>query len=79
MNHPIPTGNDGNGSARNGNASEKQISTIKSLLKNPKVNPDERRQITKLLASDMPDYFFRKSEKQNGQWGKVTDGALTDR
>ncbi len=63
---PLLNRNNGNGSAGNGSASEKQISTIKSLLKNPKVNPDERRRITKLLAgdlekqtaSDMLDYFF---------------------
>ena len=79
--------NNGNGHSQATPASDKQISAIKGILKNPKVNPDERRRITKLLAddlekqtaSDMLDYFFGKSEKQNGQWVKTTDGVRAER
>lgn len=79
--------NGGNGKSKATAANDKQISTIKSLLKNPKVNPDEKQRITKLLAGDlekqtacdMLDYFLGRSEKQNGQWVKVSEGVLAER
>ena len=58
------------------------------LIQQPvKVNPAEKQRINKLLAgnidkqtaSDMLDYFYGQSEKQNGQWTKVTNGVLTER
>jgi len=80
-------GNNGNGQSRATPASEKQISTIRGLLKNPKVNPAEKQRINNLLAgnidketaSDMLDYFYGKSGKQNGQWIKTTEGVLAER
>ena len=77
----------GTGQSRPVPASDKQISTIKGLLKNPKVNPAEKQRINNLLAgnidkqtaSDMLDYFLGQSEKQGNQWVKVTEGVLAER
>ena len=81
--------NNGNGQSKTGTpASAKQIITIKGLLKNPKVNPQERQRIQGLLAepevdktkaSEILDYFLGESEKQGNQWIKTTEGVLAER
>ncbi|MBU0711756.1 hypothetical protein KJ762_12110 [bacterium] len=84
---PLVNSNNGNGQSKATPASEKQVITIKGLLKNPKVNPAEKQRINNLLAgnldkqsaSDMLDYFLGQSEKQHGQWIKTTDGVLAER
>ena len=35
--------------------------------------------IDRYTASDILDYFFGHSEKQNGRWEKVTTGVLGER
>jgi len=35
--------------------------------------------LNKPEAGDLLDYFFGKSEKQNGQWVKTSQGVLEER
>jgi len=68
-------------------ASQKQINLIRSLLEDPRVTNQEQARLQEQLsapidrytASDILDYFFGHSEKQNGQWIKTSKGVLEER
>ena len=65
-------------------ASEKQIQTIRRLIDNPKVYPEEKRElherledrVTKDKAREVLDYYYGPSEYINGAWVKTQPGEL---
>ncbi|MBT4361585.1 MAG: hypothetical protein HOD11_11515 [Candidatus Marinimicrobia bacterium] len=68
-------------------ATEKQTIAVRNLIDHPKVRPDEKRKLHKLLedeitkakAKEVLDYFYGQSQYINGEWVKQTRGALDDR
>ena len=65
-------------------ATERQVAAVRGLIDNPKVYPDEKRQIHELLADgltkakskELLDYYYGVSVLVDGEWTKMGNGQL---
>lgn len=68
-------------------ATEKQVTAVRNLIDNPKVYPDEKRNLHELLedgltrskAKEILDYFYGTSELIDGNWVRTDHGELKSR
>ncbi len=68
-------------------ASEKQVSAVRNLIDNPRVNTDEKRNLHALIedgvskdkAKEVLDFYYGLKEYRNGAWVKTQPGALDNR
>jgi hypothetical protein len=68
-------------------ATNKQIERLGTLVNDRRLTLEEQTRlrgalmqgVTKSHASEIMSYFFGDSEKQNGEWIRVSDGALKNR
>ena len=65
-------------------ATERQVAAVRGLIDNPKVYPDEKRQIHEILengltrekAKELLDFYFGISILVEGAWTKTSNGQL---
>ena len=65
-------------------ATEKQLASLKNLLKDQRITEDERLRIQNLLldgvgkerASTIMEYFYGKSIRKGSEWVRVEEGVL---
>jgi hypothetical protein len=68
-------------------ATERQVAAVRGLIDNPKVYPDEKRQIHELLADglskvkakELLDFYYGVSILVGGEWTKMGNGQLSQR
>ncbi|MBT6009815.1 MAG: hypothetical protein HOG80_00355 [Candidatus Marinimicrobia bacterium] len=68
-------------------ATEKQLASLKNLLKDQRITEDERLRIQNLLldgvgkerASTIMEYFYGKSIRKGSEWVRVEEGVLFSR
>jgi len=68
-------------------ATERQVSAVRGLIDNPKVYPNEKRQIhefladglTKIKAKELLDFYYGISVLVDGSWTKMGNGQLAQR
>ena len=68
-------------------ATEKQLASLKNLLKDHRITEDERLRIQNLLldgvgkerASTIMEYFFGRSIRKGNEWVRVEEGVLSSR
>jgi hypothetical protein len=68
-------------------ATERQVTAVRGLIDNPKVYPNEKRQIHELLADglskvkakELLDFYYGVSILVDGEWTKMGNGQLAQR
>lgn len=68
-------------------ATERQVTAVRGLIDNPKVYPNEKRQIhefledglTKSKAKELLDFYYGASVLVDGEWTKMGNGQLAQR
>jgi hypothetical protein len=68
-------------------ATERQVAAVRGLIDNPRVNPNEKRQIHEFLedglsrnkAKELLDFYYGISVLVDGEWTKMGNGQLAHR